>query len=90
MRAIQLSSLKIRTISNSFLDYCDAWKLQINFSKTKIIVFVARNIAYFCFYTGTTKIEIIKQYKYLGVIFSSSGSLLNARKHIGEQAMKAM
>ena len=64
---------------NSFIDYCDAWKLQINFSKTKIIVFGARNIANFCFYMGTTEIEIIKQYKYLGVIFSSSGSFLNAR-----------
>ncbi|MEW8542872.1 MAG: reverse transcriptase family protein, partial [Candidatus Thiodiazotropha sp.] len=75
---------------NSFLDYCDAWKLQINFSKTKIIIFGARNITNFRFHMGTTEIEIIKLYKYLGVFFSSSGSFLNARKHIVEQARKAM
>ena len=39
---------------------------------------------------GDNKIEIIKQYKYLGVVFSSTGSFLNTRKHIAEQARKAM
>ena len=35
---------------------------------------------------GNNEIEIIKEYKYLGIIFSSSGS----RVHIVEQAKKAM
>ena len=54
---------------NSFLDYCAAWKLNINFNKTKIIIFGARNIDKYNFRMGDNKIEIIKQYKYLGVVF---------------------
>lgn len=75
---------------NSFLDYCNVWKLNINFNKTKIIIFGARNTNVFNFHIGDNDIEIIKQYKYLGVVFSSTGSFLNARKHIVEQARKAM
>ena len=75
---------------NSYLDYCAAWKVNINFNKTKIIIFGARNIDKYNFRMGDNKIEIIKQYKYLGVVFSSTGSFLNTRKHIAEQARKAM
>ena len=39
---------------------------------------------------GNNDIEIIKEYKYLGVVFASTGSFLNAPKHIAEQAKKAM
>ena len=75
---------------DSFLDYCDVWKLKVNFKKTKVIIFGARNIEKFSFRMGNNEIEIIKEYKYLGVTFSSTGSFLKARKHIAEQAKKAM
>ena len=39
---------------------------------------------------GNNDIEIIKEYKYLGVVFSLTASFLNARKRIAEQAKKAM
>lgn len=42
------------------------------------------------FTLGGQNIEIKDSYKYLGVIFSKSASFLNARKHIAEQARKAM
>lgn len=42
------------------------------------------------FTLGGQNIEIKDSYKYLRVIFSKSGSFLNARKHIAEQARKAM
>lgn len=74
---------------NSFLDYCEVWKLRVNFNKTKIMIFGARNIENFNFQMGNNDIEIIKEYKYLGVIFSSTGSFLNARKCIVEQAKKS-
>ena len=35
-------------------------------------------------------IEITDKYKYLGVLFSKSGSILNAKKYIIEQSRKAM
>ena len=63
---------------------------KVNFNKTKIIIFGARNIDKFSFRMGINDIEIIKEYKYLGVVFSSTGSFLNARKHIAEQAKKVL
>ena len=45
----------------------------------------------FQFKTDDAIIEIVDQYvKYLGIVFSQSGSFLNARKHIVQQAKKAM
>ena len=42
------------------------------------------------FSIGSNTLEIVNQYKYLGVYFSKSGSFLNARKHIAAQAQKAL
>jgi len=75
---------------NAFDEYCTQWKLNANNNKTKIIIFGARNIAPYKFYIGRNEIEIVKQYKYLGVIFSANGSFLSARQQNIEQAKKAM
>lgn len=39
---------------------------------------------------GNDELEIVDRYKYLGTFFTSNGSFLNARKHVVEQAKKAM
>ena len=75
---------------NEFYDYCQTWKLKINISKTKIVVFGSKQINDFQFKLGDENVEITDRYKYLGVYFSQSRSFLNARKHIAEQAKKAM
>lgn len=75
---------------NEFYDYCQMWKLNINYSKTEIIVFNSRSNARLQFKMGNNIIKITDKYKYLGVIFSKSGSFLNARKHVVEQSKKAM
>ena len=75
---------------DSFFEYCNQWKLTVNESKTKIIVFGARNTEKFNFKFGDATLEIVDKYKYLGTYFSKSGSFLNARKHLVEQAKKAM
>ena len=36
------------------------------------------------------RIEVVSEYKYLGVLFSRSGSFLTMKKHIAKQATKAM
>ena len=75
---------------NEFYDYCQMWKLNINFNKTEIIIFNSRNNNNFEFKIGDHIIKITDKYKYLGVIFSRSGNFLNARKHLVEQSKKAM
>lgn len=75
---------------DDFFVYCRSWKLNINFNKTKVIVFGSRSNNKYKFKLGQAMLETVSQYKYLGVYFSKSGSYLNARKHIVEQAKKAM
>ena len=42
------------------------------------------------FYFHDNVIESVKEFKYLGIIFSRSGSFCKAKKHLYEQAQKAM
>ena len=75
---------------DNFYEYCAIWKLKINFIKTNVVIFNSRTSRNMMFTLGGQNITIKDTYKYLGVIFSKSGSFLNARKHIVEQAKKAM
>ena len=65
---------------NCFENYCDTWHLKVNISKTKIIIFSHRrpstNIK---FYFKGEEIEIVNEYKYLGIYLSRSGSFLQAK-----------
>ena len=77
---------------NAFSDYCDKWRLTVNTSKTKIIIFNSRgrqkqNTK---FTLKGSEIEITNEYKYLGIYFSQSGAFATAKKHIVEQANKAV
>ena len=42
------------------------------------------------FYFHDKVLESVKEYKYLGIIFSRSKSFCKAKKHLFEQAQKAM
>ena len=75
---------------NTFAEYCLQWKLAINIEKTKIVIFGTRGKSKLNFKIGEETIEIANSYKYLGVLFSQSGSFLGARKHVVQQAKKTM
>ena len=66
------------------------WKLDINYDKTKILVFGTRNDHRFHFKIGNNEISIYKEFKYLDVVFTKSRSLSKAKKHNYDQAKKAM
>ena len=74
----------LRYAVNTFNQYCDKWRLHVtvNAAKTKIIIFNSRGRP-----KPTTKftlkgadIEIINEYKYLGIYFSQSGAFVSAKK----------
>ena len=81
----------LQTALDSFEQYFRTWKLTVNIEKTKIIVFgrgkMKSDIA---FHLNNQNIEIVKHFKYLGVIFSRGGSFQASIKHNCEQAAKAM
>ena len=73
---------ELQNCLNAFALYCRKWKLKINTEKTKIVIFGGRKTSngQFKFTLDDMVIEILDKYKYLGVIFSQSGSFLNAKK----------
>lgn len=73
-----------------YYEYCERWKLQVNATKTKILIFSSGARRNCSFYYNGNELEIVNDYKYLGILFSRSGSFLNAKKHIADQANRAM
>lgn len=49
---------------------------EVNIEKTKIVIFTKGRVKNNVFYYNGKEIEIVKNFKYLGVIFSSSGSFI--------------
>ncbi len=42
------------------------------------------------FYINNKELEVVSSYKYLGILFSRSGSFLQTRKYLRDKALKAM
>jgi hypothetical protein len=67
--------------------YCDEWQLQVNTSKTKIVIFSRgwiKRLPSFTF--GEDSIEVQHDYNYLGATFNYNGSF---QKHVSKQASLA-
>lgn len=81
---------KLQQTLDHFSDYCRTWKLKVNQSKTKVVIFGARTTDRYRFVLDGENLEIADNFKYLGIFFSKSRSFLKARKHVLEQARKAL
>ena len=85
------NELDMQHALNTVEDYCSEWKLTVNIEKTKLMIFGQRKINTNLKFTfNRQEIEIVKEYKYLGIFLGQSGSFLTTKKFIAEQASKAM
>ena len=75
---------------NAFYEYSNMWRLDINYDKTIILIFGTGNDDRFDFKMGENKIQICKEFKYLGTVFTKSRNFNKAKKHNYDQAKKAM
>ena len=76
---------------NTLHEYCEEWKLKINVTKTKIMIFSRgkiRNLPDLMF--GNSKIEVVFEYNYLGIIFNYNGNFTKAIKSLYDKGSKAM
>jgi hypothetical protein len=73
---------------NEFYLYCNEWKLQVNTDKITKLIFCIGPIPKKK--PNDVAIENVKEFKYLGIIFSRSGSFIKAKKHLCKEAQKAM
>ena len=75
--------------------YCDKWKLQINADKTKIMIFSKEKIKKTIldnmnFTIGDSNIEIVNEFRYLGVTFTYNGkftSHIKVQQVLGTRSM---
>ena len=81
----------LQTSLTHLSEYCQKWKLTINIDKTKIMVFSKTQWKgnFILQYEGKD-LENVQELKYLGVIFNYNGSFVKNRKHVYEQAQRAM
>ena len=76
---------------NKIENYCNQWCLQINITKTKIVIFnKSGKIIKQSFTLNGEILENVQAYKYLGIIFTASGSFSHARKDLYQRALKAV
>ena len=60
-------------------EFCSTWKLIVNTSKTKVVIFSkgkTRNIPVFTF--GANSLEVVDDYTYLGIIFNFNNKFKKA------------
>ena len=72
--------------------YCNEWKLKLNCNKTKVVVFSRGkvNVDKYKFEFGREKIEVVEDYKYLGILFNYNGRFRKGELELKEQATRAM
>ena len=81
----------LQNMLNTLHAYNDEWNLTLNVQKTKIVIFrnggiIRENEKWF--YNGQ-QIEVVNQFKYLGMLFNFNGKHNITQKHVAEQGRKA-
>ena len=72
-------------------EYCELNKLDINVTKTKVMVFSRGKIRNKpVIYFGEEVLDVVFEYVYLGITFSYNGSFNNAKKRFYDIATRAM
>ena len=70
--------------------YCQENLLTINYEKTKCMIFnKTGKLIHTAFYIGMRKLENVRSYKYLGIIFTPSGEIKSALEDLRCRALKA-
>ena len=86
------SKQNLQKCLNGLEQYCEKWKLKINTDKTKIVIFSQGKpqIANHNFKIGDKSIEVVKNFKYLGVTFACNGSFVNNINELKKQGNRAI
>ena len=77
---------------NFLSEYCTRWKLKVNASKTKFLIFRKGGTlqGHFIFLYEDQHIEIVSSFKYSGIVFTTGGSFSEAQTTLAGQAQKAI
>jgi hypothetical protein len=86
-----LSSSGLQASLDKLNSYCQTWRLEVNIEKSKVLQCCkSGRMCNESFLIGGQTIECVQEYKYLGILFSASGSLTPARHNMHDRALKAV
>ena len=89
---LALDRSSLQTLIETVHTYCCSWGLSVNIGKTAVLVFNKsgrqRKVSFGLNY-GSTKIPSGKEYCYLGITFSLSGSLTKAQDELRKKGLRA-
>jgi exonuclease III len=91
MLLLSMSESGLQSQLSKVSTYCQEWGLSINCKKTKVMVF-SRSGKKPCmgsFAINDQHIEVVKEYKYLGVVLTSNGNFNAAQSQLAKKATKA-
>ena len=85
------SESSLQTALTAAEAYCKEWKLNVNLTKTKIVIFSKGKVTKHQDFTFNGElVEVVGEYLYLGVLFNYNGSFDKAIKHNIDKARRAM
>ena len=74
-----------------FQEYCNLWKLSVNSSKTKVIVFCKRKGRHnYIVKLNGAELEIVDSLTYLGIVFKHNGFFFLCEKEISRIVTKVI
>ena len=85
------SQEELQLALNAMCAYCDIWKLKVNSAKTKVVIFSkgkSKNTP--IFHYNDALLEVVEDFSYLGVKFNYNGKFCKTKKHLCDQARRAM
>ena len=73
-------------------NWCETWGLTINFNKSKVMHFraLSKQSTEYNFKCSSSSIDLIHQYKYLGVLFTEHLDLMQMAKIVAQSASRAL
>ena len=82
----------LQTILDNLKLFCDKWNLKVNIQKTKVMIFnkSGKVLKGYTFSFEEQSLELVSEYKYLGIIFKPSGSFSFAINYLSKKTSKAM
>ena len=84
------SSYELQAALNGLYHYCEIWKLNVNVSKTKVVIFSNRQPKLLPkFSLGDLNVEVISGYSYLGIYMKCNGNMSDSIVNLNKQASRA-
>ena len=88
--AFAKSPQSLQLILNDIEKYCTKLGIHINTSKTKAMFFEKGKCTYYDVFIYNTKLELVDNFKYLGITLFKNGNLYRSQKCIAQHASYAL